>query len=239
MFGKNDAEKYQALFGILALISLFLITSSNFFAYVFLIFLIAAIAMVVVEKYGEKTKSTPLKFNIAGIVGTIFIIILVASVFSGNQQNSEQSMKYYNEGVNSFNKGVSFFNEGVTSLNKKDTNTAIAKFELSNDFFRQAKTNYETAMWKLDTNSNMNSKAKYMMQSSDYYSKGIDEYIGALRLLEKYEGTNLLTTGVGVILNPESITSITSELSEIKIKSEKAKNYFDLAKNAKESAEKS
>lgn len=196
MFGKNDAEKYQALFGILALISLFLITSSNFFAYVFLIFLIAAIAMVVVEKYGEKTNSTPIKFTTAGVVGTIFIIILIASALSGNQQNSEQSIKYYNEGTDNFNKGISFLNEGNTNLNKEDASVSIAKFELSRDFFSKSKTNFETALKKSDTNSNIYNKAKYLMESSDYFIKGIDEYTSALRLLEKYKGTNLLTTGI-------------------------------------------
>ena len=76
------------------------------------------------------------------------------------------------------------------------------------------------------------------MQSSDYYSKGIDEYTDLLRLLDKYKGTNLLTKAIGVVLDPESAGSIPSDLYEIKIKSEKAKSYFDLAKNAKESSEK-
>lgn len=241
MLGKTDAEKYQALFGILALISIFLGALSNFFdffGYAYLIFFIAAIAMVFVEIYGKKTNSTPIKFNTAGVVGTIFIIILIASALGGNKQNSEQSMNYYNEGLDNFNKGISFLNEGISNLDEKDRSAAIAKFEISRDFFSKSKTNFETALKKSDTNSNINNKAKYLIESSDYYSKGLDEYTSALRLLEKYEGTNLLTNGIGILLNPASAASMSSDLSEIKIKSEKVKNYFDLAKNAKESAEK-
>ena len=238
MFGKNDAEKYQALFGIVALISMFLISSSAFFMMVFAVFLIAAIVMTFVESYGKKTNSTPIKYNTVGVIGTLLILVIVAGVLGGNQQQSEQSLQDYEDGVVNFNKAVSFLNEGYTNLNKEDTSVAVAKFELSNDFFRQAKTDFEKSMEKSQTNVNLNKKAKYLMQSSDYYSKGIDEYTDLLRLLDKYKGTNLLTKAIGVVLDPESAGSIPSDLYEIKIKSEKAKSYFDLAKNAKESSEK-
>ena len=98
MFGKNDAEKYQAFFGILAIISLFLITSYYVFLYVFWISFAAGIAMIIVEKYGEKTNSTPIEFNTAGVIGTIFIFILIIGALSGYPQSTDESF-YYNSYV--------------------------------------------------------------------------------------------------------------------------------------------
>ena len=54
MFGKNDAEKYQTLFGILSLISIPLALVSESFLPLFWILLLAAIFMIIVEQYGKK-----------------------------------------------------------------------------------------------------------------------------------------------------------------------------------------
>ncbi len=238
MFGKTDAEKYQALFGILALISLVLagLYESSSAAVAFGIFLIAAISMIFVEFYAKKTNTVPIKFNKAGIIGTIIIIFLIIIAIGGSQKNSQQIEGYYTEGINNFNNGISFTNKGNTNLNEGDVSAAIAQFDIAKDFFSKAKTNFETVVKRSDSNANKN-KAKYLMESSDYYGKGLDELMIALRLAEKYKGTGSLTTAIELIRNPESITTISSELLEIKVSSEKAKNYFDLARNSKDSAD--
>ena len=195
------------------------------------------------EKNPEITGSTPSFKKIFTIflyiIGLIVVLSIISAFISGmSGPLSDDSANYYNEGVDNFNKGISYFNDGLTKLDDEDTNGAIAKFELSKDFFNTAKINFETAMSKSDTNSDIFYSAKYMVESSDYYCKGLDEFISALRLIEKYAGTNLFISGINVLLNPELIVSMNSDLSEIQVKAEKAKNYFELARNARESAKK-
>ena len=246
MFGKNDAEKYQTLFGILSLISIPLALVSESFLPLFWILLLAAIFMIIVEQYGKKTDSTPLKFNMVGVFGIFFITLLVASALSGGVDNSEPSMTYYddgakeyNEGVDNYNKGISFYNDGMTNLRADNMPAAIAAYEISRDFFSSSKTNFDASLSESDANSNLYTKANYMAESSDYFVKGIDEYTAALRLIERYnDDASTVAVGIGIILDPTSgALGISSDFTEIKIKSEKARKYFDLATGAMDAAD--
>jgi len=192
MFGKNDAEKYQALFGIIALVGLFSITASNFFVYVFWIFLIAAIAMVVVEKYGEKMNSTPIEFNTAGVVGTIFILILITSALSGNQQSTEDS-SYYNSypetnqeiekfDENKYSSILDLANEisdlssdAILHYNTKEYSTVISltqELEQKNDQFKVELEDFNAYVYYEYENGNLKK------ESADYYLKQYFEFNG-------------------------------------------------------------
>lgn len=249
---KKDLVKYQLLFGTITVISLFLSESSNAALFAFWIFLIATIITILVDpelvkkrKKNASSDSNP-TLIILIVIAIIFIIFIILSIpnlsFTEPSQKSSQFgefsrySEYYNIGVDNFNKGIDFLNNGATNLNKQDLTGAIAQYEISKDFFDKAKANFEAAIREQETSSNIN-KARYLMQSSDYYIKGVDEYTTGLRLVEKYKAGGFFENAIQVMLQPESLSTMSSELIEIKVKSEKAKNYFDLAKNAQESAQ--
>ena len=175
MFGKNDAEKYQALFGITALIGLFSITSSLFFVYVFWTFFIAAIAMVIVEKYGEKTNSTPIKFNAAGVIGTIFILILIINALSGYQQNTEES-SYYNSYIESNQEIETFDYNKYSSI--LDLANEIG--DLSNDAILYYNTNEYSAVISL---------TQELEQKNDFLKTELDDFNAYVQY--EYEYSNL------------------------------------------------
>lgn len=192
MFGKNDAEKYQSLFGILALMILFSNTSSVFFKYLFLIFLATAIAMIFVEKYGEKTNRTPIEFNTAGVVGTIFVLILISSALSGNQQNADESSYYdsyleTNQEIETFdyNKYSSILdlaneigdlsNDALLYYNTNEYSTVVSltqELEQKNDLFKAELEDFNAYVQYEYSHSNLKK------EDADYYLSQYFEFNG-------------------------------------------------------------
>ena len=172
MFGKNDAEKYQAFFGILAIISLFLVTSDYFFVNVFWIFFAAGIAMIIVEKYGEKTNTTPIEFNTAGVIGTIFIFILIISALSGYQQNTEES-SYYNSYVET--------NQEIETFDYNKYSSILDSVNEIRDLSNDALLNYNTNEY-----STVVSLTQELEQKNDLLKAELEDFNAYVQYEYKY-----------------------------------------------------
>lgn len=186
-------------------------------------------------------------FMLTGVVVVALIVIAVIAAFvqgMGAPKSTKtvdstvvvtvtpsQFMIKYNKGVDAYNQAVGLFNgANNASLNYP---ARIAKAEIAKGFYDEAKFDFSSSLSE-PASENRLKKADYLAKASDYYSKGIDELVAVYRANEKMntESSGAAVQGVvSLLMGRVPDLSTFQGDPESKIRLEKAKTYFGLAKD--------
>lgn len=185
-------------------------------------------------------------------IGIIFILLVITSAISGylygvsvtekkiapdtwnpNFNLSPFEVKFY-KGVEAYNQGGDLLFESFNlSQNPLSHSASIAKAEVAKGFYDDAKFSFSSSLSEKSTDKQLR-RADYLSKSADYYSRGIDEYTTAYRMFEnknQITSNNIVQAGVSLVKGQSPDFSKFNEDPEVKIKLEKARTYFDLARD--------
>lgn len=185
-----------------------------------------------------------------GVAVALFLILVVVVAFlygmtqptkkytatAGNPVSIPSQFEVkFNKGVEAFNQGGDLLRESFNaSLNTKTYSISIAKAEVAKGFYDEAKISFSSSLNEKATENQLK-KADYLVKSSDYYSKGIDEYVTAYRMFENKNAatsTDIVQAGFAIVMGRVPDLSKFQDDPEARIRLEKAKTYFDLARDS-------